>query len=116
MGNTSFATKSEVVTSLILSLFFVVFLWGFWSKDIFALGVNLSLYLGAVTLFFVSKLHKNAKYSRNDLAWIIPLLLMALSFALYENPFFKPFNMLVFPLALALFYTYSWVDNKRKID
>lgn len=114
--NKPLASKTEVGISLLLSLFFVVFLWGFWSKGEYALGANFSIYLGAVILFFVSKLRKSSKYSAGDLVWIIPLFLMALSFALYENPFFKVFNLLVFPAALALFYTYSWVDNKKEVD
>lgn len=116
MENKPLATKTEVGISLFLSLFFVVFLWGFWSKEVYALGVNFSIYLGALTLFFVSKLRKSSKYSTSDLAWIIPLLLMALSFALYENPFFKPFNLLIFPATLAFFYTYSWAENKKEVD
>lgn len=116
MENKLLTTKTEVSVSLILSLFFVIFLWGFWTREVYALGINFSIFLGALTLFFVSKLRKSSKYSTSDLAWIIPLLLMALSFALYENPFFKPLNFLIFPAALAFFYTYSWVENKKEMD
>ncbi len=116
MENKPLATKTEVGISLLLSLFFIIFLWSFWSKDVFALGINFALYLASVTLFFVSRLRKNLKYSTSDLAWIIPLLLLSLSFALYENPFFKACCLLAFPIVLSLFYSYAWVDKKKEID
>src|SRR3989344_2769408 len=116
MENKPPATKTEVGISLLLSLFFIIFLWGFWSKDVFALGINFALYLAAVTLFFVSRLRRNKKYGVSDLAWIIPLLLLSLSFALYENTFFKEFSFFVFPVIASLFYAYAWVDKKNEID
>ena len=116
MENKSLVTQTEIGIILFLSLFFVVFLWGFWSKEVFALGINFALYLAAATIFFVSRLRKSLKYSHTDLAWIIPLLLLALLFAIYENPFFKAFNLLVFPVVASLFYAYAWVDKKNEID
>ncbi len=116
MENKSLATKTEVAISLALSLFFVIFLWGLMSREIFAFGINFTVYLAGITLFAVSRLLRTKKYRRSDLAWIIPLLLLSLSFALYENPFFKTFIILVFPIALALFYAYAWVDKKEEID
>src|SRR3989344_5654367 len=86
MENKSLATKIEVITSFVLSLFFIIFLWGVWSREVFALGINLTLYLAGVTLFFVYRLKKDKKYVASDLTWIIPLLLLSISFALYENP------------------------------
>ncbi|OHA35043.1 MAG: hypothetical protein A2928_04050 [Candidatus Taylorbacteria bacterium RIFCSPLOWO2_01_FULL_45_15b] len=114
--NTSIATKREIVTSFILAIFVVTFMWGFWEKGPYALGVNFTLFLGALILFFVSKLRTNSTYSKSDLAWIIPLLLMALSPALYENPFFKPFIIPGFTAVLAFFFAYSWMDKKNEID
>ena len=116
MENKSLATKIEVITSFVLSLFFIIFLWGVWSREVFALGINLTLYLAGVTLFFVYRLKKDKKYVASDLTWIIPLLLLSISFALYENPFFKPFTMLAFPVLLALFYSYAWIERKNEID
>lgn len=116
MENKSLATKTEVLISLFLSLFFIVFCWGVWSREIFAFGINFTILLASGTLFFVDRLQKNKKYSRSDLGWIIPLLLISLSFALYENPFFKVCSLLVFPIVLSLFYTYAWVDRKKEID
>src|SRR3989344_7609193 len=116
MENKSLATKTEVGISFLLSFFFIIFLWGVWSREVFALGINLALYLTGVTLFFVYRLKKDKKYVASDLAWITPLLLLSVSFALYENPFFKTFSILVFPVMLTLFYGYAWVERKNEID
>ncbi|MFZ2484695.1 MAG: DUF4153 domain-containing protein [Minisyncoccia bacterium] len=116
MENKILASKTEVGMTLLLSLFFIIFVWGMWTREVFALGINLSIYLASATLFFVSRLRKNHKYQASDLGWIIPLLLLALSFALYENNFFKTFSLLVFPILASLFYVYGWVDRKLEID
>ena len=116
MGNKTLATKTEVGISLLLALFFIVFCWGVWSREVFALGFNFAVLLASGTLFFVHRLKENKKYSKSDLGWIIPLLLLSLSYVLYENPFFKIFTILVFPVALAIWYAYAWVDKKTEID
>ena len=109
-------TKTEVIISLLLSLFFIIFCWGIWTRELFAFGINFTVLLVGGTWFFVYKLRKNSRYSTTDLVWIVPLLLLSLSFALYENPFFKTFTILVFPVVFSLFYSYSWVDRKEEID
>jgi len=116
MENKTLATKKEIGMNLLLSLFAVIFLWGIFSREVFALGINLTLYLAGITFFFVSRLREERKYRKTDLAWIIPLLLLALSFGLYENPFFKIFGLLLFPVLAAIFYSYAWVLNKNEID
>ncbi len=116
MENISSGIKKEVGWSILLSLFFVIFIWGFFSRGIFALGINLSLYLASGMTLFITRLRKSKKYSRTDLAWIIPLFLLSLSFGVYENPFFKIFAMLSFPILASLFYAYSWVEKKNEID
>jgi hypothetical protein len=116
MENKQFATRTEAGTSLLLSLFFVVFLWGFSTREIFAFGINFAIYLTSAVLFSVSRLRKNKKYSKSDLCWIIPLLLISLSFSLYENPFIKIISLLVFPVVGSIFYAYAWVEKKDEID
>lgn len=106
--------KPKLFASVLLSVFWVVFLWGFWEKGHAALGVNAFVYLGLLVLFFVAILHREGRYRTNDITWIVPLLLLALSFALFENSFFKVFALVVFPASLALFYVYAWVGDKAE--
>ena len=104
----------RVAVSAGLSLFWVIFIWGFWGKGPYALGINTALYLGALLVFLVWILRSEGRYREHDLAWILPLGFMCLSFALYENPFFKMFSLVVFPAMLALFYNYAWIGDKEK--
>ncbi len=105
---------NKTLWSVLLSTFCVVFLWGFWSEGPFALGINAFVYLVGLIFFFLSILRREKRYHTSDLAWIIPLLLIALNFALYENPFFKIFSLLVFPVVLAFFYNYAFVEEKAQ--
>lgn len=95
-----------------LSLFFVIFLWGFGENDIFALGFNLAVFL----LLFLIYLAKNEKFlNKKNLLWIIPIIFISISFAVFENPFIKEVNILVWPIMVLIFYNYSQLeDNKNK--
>ena len=106
-------TKQKVTFSVVLSLFWVVFLWGLFEKGPQALGLNAAIYLGGVIAFFVAILYRERRCRRHDLAWIIPLFLLAFSYVLFENPFFKGFDLLAFPVLLAMFYNYAWVTDKE---
>src|SRR3989344_5129359 len=107
----NFLTK-KTTASILLSLFWVVFMWGFWTRGVFALGVNFAVYLVALILFFVAILKSEQRYQNRDLGWIIPMFMLAMSFAIYENPFFKIFCLLVIPPTFALFYNFAWLDDK----
>src|SRR3989344_7547198 len=100
--------KHKIIFSSALSLFWVIFMWGFWERGVYALGVNAFVYGALLLWFLIWVMDKNGWYQKSDRAWIIPLLLMALSFVLFENPFFKAFNLLVFFPALAFFYNRPW--------
>jgi hypothetical protein len=47
---------------------------------------------------------------RGKLEWLLPLVLLAISFALYENPFFKLIAIFVFPTIL-VFYKTLWMTD-----
>lgn len=96
-----------------LAAFWVIFLWNFWSKDVYALGLNTFVFLALFAGLFIWTLHKEQKYSAGDLAWIIPLMLIILSNLIYDNPFIKTVNILVFPATLAVFYNYAWLKDKE---
>ena len=107
----NFSNKKPLL-SIVLSAFWVSFVWGFWTRGTYALGINFAVYLIALILFFVSILKNEGRYQARDLGWIIPLLMLATSFALYENPFFKVFCLIIIPLAFAVFYNFAWIDDK----
>src|SRR3989339_1859110 len=106
----------KMVWCLALSLFWVIFLWGVWDRGVYALGINAFLFwLSALALFFWVLKHEK-HYNSRDLVWLIPLGLIALSFSLYENPFIKGVNMLLYPLLFAALFHFGFLSGKEKRD
>jgi hypothetical protein len=109
--------KKDLSLRLILSsvpaLFFVVFLWNFWSKGPFALGFNATFFLFIFLALFVWVLYKKNFYNHRDLLWIVPMILIAISYSFYDNPFFKVVNLFFFPILFVIFYNQSFLINKK---
>ncbi len=97
-----------------LALFGVIFIWGFWERDIFALGLNAFIFLFFTLLLFLRVGYKQKYYDKRDLVWIIPLFLIAFSFLIYDNPFSKVFGLLVLSAFSALFINYGFLTDKAK--
>ncbi len=104
----------NMVWCLGLALFWVVFIWGFWDRGVFALGMNAFVFSAAVLALFISILYRHSHYGTKDLVWIIPLFLIALSYLIYDNPFIKAVNMLIFPALIAVFINYGFLSDKNK--
>ncbi|MFA4872643.1 MAG: DUF4153 domain-containing protein [Patescibacteria group bacterium] len=96
-----------------LAIFWVVFLWNFWSKGVYALGFNAFIFLVLFLGLFVWVLRKEGHFGKNDLAWLIPFTLIVLSFALYDNPFLKIFSLMVLPAGFAIFYNQAFLPDKE---
>ena len=96
-----------------LALFAVLFLWNFWSSGPYALGLNAFVFLSLFFGFFIWALYKEGNYEVYDLLWIIPFILMIVSFAIYDNPFLKAVNIMAMPALFALFYNHAFLANKK---
>jgi len=96
-----------------LAIFWVIFIWGFWHKGIYALGINFFIFLSLFCGLFLGIIYKKIKFSVNDLVWLIPIFLIILSFLIYDNPFLKITSLLILPVIFALFYNYLILDNKE---
>lgn len=99
-----------------LSAFWVIFLWNFWDRGVYALGFNAAIFLFLFLALFVRNLCQKKAYSKQDLLWLIPMALIALSFALYENPFLKAVSLLVSTLLFTIFYNQAFLPNKKTIN
>ncbi len=99
---------------LALSLFWVVFLWGFWSRGVYALGANAFVFLFSLLALFLWTLKRKRYYRRTDLVWLVPLGLMALSFLLYDNPFIKIVSIPVYTLLFVAFVNYGFLNGKEE--
>ncbi|PIR07188.1 MAG: hypothetical protein COV55_00400 [Candidatus Komeilibacteria bacterium CG11_big_fil_rev_8_21_14_0_20_36_20] len=104
----------RLIFSLILSLFWVIFLWNFWDKDVYVLGLNAFVFLGLLLVFFNTILAEKKLLTKSNLTWLIPLVLIISSFAVYDNLFIKPFNILVLPVLATIFINYSFLKDHQK--
>jgi len=107
-------TLIMLVWCLALALFWVAFLWGFWKNGVYALGLNAFIFFAFTLGLFVWILYYKRWHSGHDLFWIIPLALIALSYLIYDNPFLKTVNMLVYPVLGAVFINYGFLKDKEK--
>lgn len=95
---------TQYILSVVIALFVVSFLWGFWEKGPGALGVNMSICSFLLVFLAYLSLPQNTVLSVKNWEWIIPLCFLCVSFALYENPFFKLVSALIVPLLLSFFF------------
>ena len=106
--------KIKVLWSLGVSLFWVVYMWGFWEHGVYAFGVNAFVYLALLSGLFVWVMWKKEVSVRENLFWLIPLGLIIISYLIYDNPFLKVVNIFVLPFVFAIFYNYSFLTEKSK--
>ncbi len=100
-----------VIGSFLLSAYWVIAIWGFWSNFIYSLGFNMSVFiLGLLALFFYTK---RTNTLQQDYFWAFPVVLIAVSFSLWENPFLKTINLFFLPFILSIFFAYSLSIKKR---
>lgn len=111
--NLSKDSTVKFVGSAFLAAFWVVFIWNFWSKDVYALGFNAFVFFLIFLGLFIWVLYKKERYTHYDLIWIIPFVLAGLSYALYDNPFLKAINFLVLPISFAVFYNQAFLSDKK---
>lgn len=83
--------------------------WGFWDKGVLALGWNATVFWLAF-LGFLYHQSPSSGMKKKSVIWI-PLVLMSLSFGLYENPWLKFISLAVLPLSTGMFYLYGQMKN-----
>ena len=113
MGKIKFI-KKQLILSVIPAIFWVVFLWSFWDKEIYSLGFNTTIFFFLFFGLFIWTLYKKGNYISHDLIWIIPMLLIALSYSLYDNPFLKTIGLLVLIFMFTVFYNQAFLSDKRR--
>ena len=97
-------------------LFSVLSVWSHWNlftTGVYALGVNATLFwMGiAVCLYLTDSSYR----IKHDWPWLIPLILIGVSFSLYENPWMKLISLLLLPIAVGIFVSYSQMQNRKQI-
>lgn len=105
--------QTPVIASILISLFWVLFLWRFWENGVESMGFNATVF-GVLLLGFFLFSRKDRRVSlRGNYFWLAPMIFMLLSFSLYENPFLKNITLLIFPFLFAFFYNYSFFEQKK---
>jgi len=91
----------EALLSALLGAFAVLFFWEGWFKGVTALGLNATVFIFGVICLFVICRQRERPLKSDDLLWIMPSIVIGLSYSIYENTFFKNVNLFVFPLLFA---------------
>ena len=105
-------SRRKVFAVITLSILTVLGHWDFWSHGIYALGFNTTAFwLGIAFLLWDN--NPSLRW-RKDWVWFVPLLLMALSFSLFENPWLKVISCVLLPTTTSIFYAYSQLINARE--
>ena len=111
---TAYLTKrTAVFFALLLALFWVTSMWGIWTKNVYALGWNLTLFTAGIIALYLKS--QDRRITKRELVWFIPLALIALSYSLYENPFVKAVNMLVLPILFAAYWIITSTRNHHAV-
>lgn len=111
-GESTSTLSSKTLFALLISLFAVFSHWGFWDIGVYALGWNSTVtYLCLLVLLLHDK--PFIKF-RENWAWLVPIIFMALSFGLYENPWLKVISMLVLPISIGVFLSYSHTVDRQQ--
>ena len=100
---------------VLLGLIGTTYLWDIWTSGVAALGFNATAFAFVFLVLWGLGTENKTLFVRSQLAWVFPSILIALSFSLYENSFFKSVNIFVFPLVLAWFYNYGMVLDKENL-
>jgi hypothetical protein len=104
---------AKLLLSIVPAMFWVIFLWNFWDKGIYALGFNATVFGFIFLGLFIWVLYKKGYYIRHDLLWIIPMFLIFLSYAIYDNPFLKITSLLFTPILFGIFYNQAFLKDKK---
>lgn len=105
--------QKTLIFSAALAAFWVIFFWNFWDRGVYALGFNAAIFDFLLLSLFIWTLRKKNCYTKQDLKWLVPIILIALSYAIYDNPFLKLVGLLVLPILFAVFYNQAFLPDKK---
>src|SRR3989339_930443 len=107
-------SPKRLIFALLTSLFWIIFLWNFWEKGIYALGFNLAIWLLLVLIFLAKCSGEKAIFQRKNFFLLSPLLLIILSYATYDNIFIKVISIPIFPIILTISLNYLFIVKRKE--
>lgn len=106
--------KKRMLFSIAVSLFWVLFMWNFWDRGVYVLGINLSVYFLLLLSFFGFAFKDQKVFAKRNLFWLVPIIMLILSYGIYENTFLKIVNIVVLPMLFTIFFNYSLLEDRQK--
>lgn len=107
-------TKQALICTF-LGIYWVVFLWNIWDRQVHALGFNATVFVFVVLYLLGLGTTEKTLFHRRNLIWALPPFLIALSYSFYENPFFKTISILAVPLIVAWLYNYAQIPDRAHV-
>ena len=108
-------TKRETVfVAIFLSLYWVLTMWGIWTKEVYALVWTRAVFVVALLLLYPHA-GQSARPGAREYVWLVPLLLIAFSYSLYENPYVKAVNMLVLPVLFVAYFIITSTKHHERV-
>jgi hypothetical protein len=102
--------NETIFASIALSILIVASHWGLWDRGIYAFGWNTSLiWLGIILLI---RGHNILAHYKQNWTWLSPIIIIILSFSLFENIWLKFISCLILPCVASLFFAYEKLLNK----
>lgn len=96
---------------ILLASFSVLSHWNFWSYDFYAFGFNTTLAWSAFIGLMIWQ--KTLISLRENTLWLIPTLLIIISFSLYENPWLKAISIFTLPIIIGIFVSIAKCKNEN---
>ena len=106
--------RETVFAAIFLSLYWILTMWGIWTKEVYALGWNLTVFVVALLLLYTHA-GQSARPGAREYVWLVPLLLIAFSYSLYENPYVKAVNMLVLPVLFVAYFIITSTKHHERV-
>jgi len=104
-------TGRNILIAFFLSLVAVISHWGVWTNGVSSFGFNTTV-VWLCIVYWVFSSNSNSSLSKSWY-WLVPILLVILSFSLFENPWLKLISCCVLPWLFAFFNCYSQLENKE---
>lgn len=98
-----------IIAAIIFSIWGVTLFLG---KEI---GLSMFLFVLPITYFLLDLISKNQKLkNKNAKLLILPILLLSLTYVLFDNPFFNRINIVVIPILVVIMVIASRNENTNK--
>ncbi len=98
--------------AITISFIHVLFLWNWWRYGIEAIGINLTVFWFCVLGFYIYA--EKEKLTKKSALWIVPIMLIAVSFSFYATEFSSGISLFTLPWIFFLFTTHQSHANLRK--